>query len=354
MRQTRTKYYDEETQFSSDAIIIGAHCNSDDRKQRCKELLSKIRERFPDYVIFLCSHIPVDDDIFKLSDYVIFNKNNPTVNYDLIDKRTDWKVFAIYQPGIGQQVNRPVHSNGYGHYMQVFDGLTMAIGNRMKKMHYMSYDVSFDVLDKIKLHSDFLEHYEVVNYTFRDDNFISSEFFSINDDGAKKSILQKITFDDYINTGMGDFGTENVYANMFNDCNVKTMGFFHTDDRKDPWVIGDFTALPLNTSDSKISKLATSIDGLVVIPYKQNDDTVLVLSNGYNYENDGVIEKIELIFYDEQMNHVDTTGTEKLGLHFWAQFYPDSNVRYVEVKVNQVSRLTFDLHDRKNYGWISK
>ena len=113
----------------------------------------------------------------------------------------------------------------------------------------MSYDVSFDVVDKISLHRDFLDHYDVINYTFRDQNYINSEFFSITDDGAKNSIMKKLSFDEYINTGFGDFGHENVYANIFNNCKVKTMGHFYSDDRKDPWVIGDFTALPLNTKN---------------------------------------------------------------------------------------------------------
>ena len=48
---------------------------------------------------------------------------------------------------------------------------------------------------------------------------------------------------------------------------MKTLGFFHNDDRKDPWVIGDFTAMPLLTDQSKVSMLPTSIDGLIIIPY---------------------------------------------------------------------------------------
>lgn len=352
MRQTIKKDYDNETQYSSNAIIIGAHCPSEDRTQRCIDLITRLKDKFPDYTYFICSHLNIDEKLLNLTDYFIYNRSNAVINYDIKDKRTDYKVYGIYQPGIGQQVNRSVHNNSYAHYVQVYDGLSMAIGQRMSKIHYMSYDVSFDVIDKISLHRDFLDHYDVINYTFRDGNYINSEFFSITDDGAKNSIMKKLSFDEYINTGLGDFGHENVYANIFNNCNVKTMGHFYTDDRKDPWVIGDFTALPLNTKKDGLNGLPISIDGLVIIPYRKDDGIIICIANGYHYENDGVIGSVGLIFYDEKMNHVDSVGTSKLGLHYWAQYYPDSHVRYVTVQIDNITRLTFDLLDNKNHGWI--
>jgi hypothetical protein len=352
MRQTIRKEYDNETQYSSNAIIIGAHCPSRDRTERCIDLITQLKDKFPDYTYFICSHLNIDDELLNLTDYFIYNRSNAVINYDIKDKRTDWKVYGIYQPGIGQQVNRPTHNNSYAHYIQVYDGLSMAIGQRMTKIHYMSYDVSFDVVDKISLHRDFLDHYDVINYTFRDQNYINSEFFSITDDGAKNSIMKKLSFDEYINTGFGDFGHENVYANIFNNCKVKTMGHFYSDDRKDPWVIGDFTALPLNTKKDGLSGLPISIDGLIVIPYWKGDDMIICIANGYYYENGGTIASVQLIFHDEDMKHVDKVGTEKLGLHYWAQFYPAKSVRYITVQIDNTDRLTFDLLDRKNHGWI--
>ena len=355
MRQTLELNYGEEKQLSSDAIIIGAHCNSQERVDRCIELITRLRVKYPEYAIILCSHISIDQKLFDLVDYFVYNKNNATINYHIIDKRLDWRVFAIYQPGINQEVRRAVQNNGYAHYVQVYDGLTIANGQKMKKMHYMSYDVSFDVVNRISMHRDFLDHYEVVNYTFREDRFISSEFFSITDIGSEKSILKNLTFDDYYNLGNGEIGTEDVYANIFNDCNVKTLGFFHNDDRKDPWVIGDFTAMPLLTDQSKVSMLPTSIDGLIIIPYDDPNEfgkTILCIANGYYYENDGKIDKVTLTFLDDDMNVIDEKHTTNLGLHYWAQYYPDINVKYVKVFVDDVFRLTFDLRNRKNYGWI--
>jgi len=130
------------------------------------------------------------------------------------------------------------------------------------------------------------------------------------------------------------------------------MGHFYTDDRKDPWVIGDFTALPLNTKKDGLNGLPISIDGLVVIPYWKEEDRIICIANGYHYENDGSIASVQLIFHDENMKLVDKVGTKNLGLHYWAQFYPDKNVRFITVEIDNIEKLTFDLLDRKNYGWI--
>ena len=45
MRQT-IKDYDNETQYSSNAIIIGAHCPSEDRTQRCIGPITRLKISF--------------------------------------------------------------------------------------------------------------------------------------------------------------------------------------------------------------------------------------------------------------------------------------------------------------------
>ena len=59
----------------------------------------------------------------------------------------------------------------------------------MQKIHYFSYDVTFEVLDKINEHNNYLDDYDGVSYSFVNDDHMSSEFFSIT-----KIVPQKIHY----------------------------------------------------------------------------------------------------------------------------------------------------------------
>ena len=48
MRQTISKDHSNETLIQNQAIIIGAHCNSKIRKERCLKLLQEVKNRFGD------------------------------------------------------------------------------------------------------------------------------------------------------------------------------------------------------------------------------------------------------------------------------------------------------------------
>ena len=79
MRQTKSKNHSEEFFLPNQAIIIGAHCNSDVRKERCLKLLKKVKIQFSDYVLIFCSHLPIDVEFYDYVDYAIYNKNNPSL-----------------------------------------------------------------------------------------------------------------------------------------------------------------------------------------------------------------------------------------------------------------------------------
>ena len=74
MRQTISKDHSNETLIQNQAIIIGAHCNSKIRKERCLKLLQEVKNRFgDDYLIIFCSHLPIETEFY---DYVNYRSNN--------------------------------------------------------------------------------------------------------------------------------------------------------------------------------------------------------------------------------------------------------------------------------------
>ena len=353
MRQTKSKNHSEEFFLPNQAIIIGAHCNSDVRKERCLKLLKKVKIQFSDYVLIFCSHLPIDVEFYDYVDYAIYNKNNPSTNYDIHDQTTAWKCFTISQPGLGQQLFKPVQTSDYSHYLQVVDGLSIAVNQNIEKIHYFSYDVTFDVLNRISEHNDYLDTYDGVSYSYVNDNYMSSEFFSLTNNTAKNTICKVLSFTDYVMMGQGDFGHETVYHHMFKTYNFKRLQFFHNDGRDEPWNIGEFATMPLNTKND-ISKLPSKLNGIVIIPYEKDGMTKISISNNAYKEHDGLLKKIELIFFDENKQKTNDGTIKDMPFGYWGEIIPNENSRYCEILVDDKSWLTFDLNDKKNYGYASK
>ena len=351
-RQTISKNHNTINAISNHAIIIGAHCNSEIRRERCLKLLREVRTRFSDYLIILCSHLPIDNEFYEFVDYALYNKNNPQVNYDIVDQTTAWKCFTISQPGKGQQLYKPVQTSDYSHYLQVVDGMSIAVSQQIEKIHYFSYDVTFEVLDRIECHNEFLDDHDGVSYSFVSDEHMSSEFFSLTGDTAKHTILRCLSFDDYVILGNGDFGHETVYAKMFRTHKMKKLQFFHKDNREEPWVIGDFATMPLNT-EKNISKLPSKLNGIVIIPYKKDDKIIICIGNNAYKETGGEVKLILLNFTDDNGRFTNNGNITNMPKGYWGEIFPDDNARYCEVIVDDISWLTFDLEDKKNFGYAN-
>ena len=354
MTQTILKYYDDLTSLNDKAIVIGAHCNTEMRKNRCIELLQTIKQKLPNYTIILCSHIPIEKDFYQYIDFAIFNKNNPIINYDIIDKTTDYRTLTICTEQ--EQISKSVQTNGYSHHLHVYDGLTFAVKQRMKSIHYMSYDVVFEVIDKISLHEHFLKDYDGVSYRYVNDNFLNTEFFSINAQCAEKTICKCLTYEEFITAGHGDIGHETVYYHMFKPYKFKILDFFHTDGRNEPWIIGDFPAMPLNTDRKKISILPSNLNGLIIIPYNTNGAIRIVVSlvpSAFE-DNNNICEKFQFVCSDINHNQTNEKTIFNLTPSYIGEIFPESNSTYVEIIVNDNSWLKFDLRDSKNYGHVNK
>ena len=60
--------------FPERCFVIGAHCSTDERTERLKELLKNIVNNFENPFIILASHLPIlDSEIYECIDYLVYN-----------------------------------------------------------------------------------------------------------------------------------------------------------------------------------------------------------------------------------------------------------------------------------------
>ena len=85
-RQTKTFKGEYKKQLENRAIIVGCHCDTENKMKMTEELLEKIRKKYYDKIcLVVASHLSVSEKIQSLGDYVILNKNNPIINLDLFN-----------------------------------------------------------------------------------------------------------------------------------------------------------------------------------------------------------------------------------------------------------------------------
>ena len=94
-KQTLEAYTGYVREIPDRAIIIGCHCDTDDKMKLTTFLLNKVRDKFKDNIfLVVASHLPVTEEIQELSDYFVYNKNNPVINLDILTPITE-KMMAL-------------------------------------------------------------------------------------------------------------------------------------------------------------------------------------------------------------------------------------------------------------------
>ena len=57
-------------------FCIAGHCNTERKVNQAIDLISEIKNKYPNEIISYCSHYPVDVRIQELTDYSFYDSNN--------------------------------------------------------------------------------------------------------------------------------------------------------------------------------------------------------------------------------------------------------------------------------------
>lgn len=164
-------------------IIITGYPNKKNKLDYLINLSSKIREKFKEEVtLCYCTHYPeIPNSIYNIFDYVVYNKNNPILNWDQIDDFT--RTFGC-QVDIGENRSilyfQPYH--GFAHHLSICDGITMGVNTGHNKFTLMNYDCIDFCIEELPHHIDMIntDNCDCVFYPFamNDEIDLNTEFFT--------------------------------------------------------------------------------------------------------------------------------------------------------------------------------
>lgn len=339
--------------FPERCFVVGAHCSTDERTKRLKELLKNIVNKFENPFIILASHLPIlDSEIYESIDYLVYNKNNPIINRDVYTSSQKQQLFSIfcYKEGKEILISRSAPYQGYAQHLSMMDAFSLADYQRFKYIHYMNYDVSFDLLDQLNKHYDFLKDgYDLVHYLYgtKEEQYINTDAFSITTECSTRLLLPCLSYDEYTKFTVSEyhFGLEPAYSKNLYSANKMNLGYFHDGPYRPIGTISFSNVMDVED----VSLLGSPVSGVTVIPYEHEGVTKIIVSNSWSVSKEYVKETFITMFLDESKNVISTNSFE-MTIGNWIELYPDNDVKYVKIIFDGSTKIFFDLKDKNNYG----
>jgi len=341
MRQIIEKNSKRETTFTDRAIVVNGHCNEFYKKVMLIELFELLKEKYKNTSIFYATHLPIDKEIYDYVDYIVYNKNNPIFNKEIItrfSKDVWWWNTWTYRGDKNLRIMRNMLYHGYAHHMLLNDATALVNNQRIDYVHYVNYDVRLDIIENLEEHYKLLkeEDYDLVAYQYFEDG-IGTEFFSAKTKAAVDCICSVLSLDDYENFKARSL--EQQYRSMFEGKKIKNLGYF----KENEFYVGrlrfDFrdkfdTVIPLNSN----------IDGVLIIPYIYNGEKRVNVSN-----SNSKLMHIKIDQYDSEQEKI-WSEVVSLNTGQWIEFVPKPTSKYIKVIFDGKEKTFFDIEDKFNYG----
>ena len=170
---------------SKQIVAIPTHADTDEKKELLIECINEMKKQ--GYAVIVSSHIPLDDIIYELSDYVIYDKDNPVIYREDFQKYSSYSFYTINHPGIEAQF---ILSFNHGYAaIRLFKAMSaVAEANGYDIIHLVNYDYILHDEKVLIGHAIDLDKNDLVSYKWGSDpESVNTGLFS-----TKPSILNRI------------------------------------------------------------------------------------------------------------------------------------------------------------------
>lgn len=180
-------------------IIVCAYPDTSAKESVLTEFIEKL-SKFENITICYSTHHPnIPQKVVELADYVIYNKENPILNWDIIDDftRTFGSQANFSDNTSYLQYYQPYH--GYAHHLSVCDGISIGLENGYTTFSLMNYDCIDFCLDELPFHISHIrdENVDAIFYPYEDEQF-NTEFFTFTDE-VGESLCEIRSYEDFSN-----------------------------------------------------------------------------------------------------------------------------------------------------------
>ena len=198
-----------------EVVIVLAHCDTDEKISLLEETISVSKSQGFDVIV--STHIQVPDNIYNISDYVIYDKENPIITQDEYLKFGMYLHYFINYPDIRIKYNFSIN-HGYAVLKLIKNAISLAITNGYDISHIINYDYIIYDNSVFEKHLSLLDEYDVVSYNWGN-NIICSAFFSTKNEPLNKILFDIKSKEDYCSVNLGIL--EEFLYHMYSSNNYK-------------------------------------------------------------------------------------------------------------------------------------
>jgi len=158
-----------------DLIMISSYCNTKEKEEVLRNLVSQISKQKDTFDIMIVSHTVVPDDISDKCDLVFYDKKNELL-YDWDLRCKPW-----FNPGNTRQI-MSIFTGFFNTHLAIWRmlilGNSLAKNIGYNKVHHIEYDTSISDFTELIENSKLLNEYDCVTYTKTKDTVDSILFGS--------------------------------------------------------------------------------------------------------------------------------------------------------------------------------
>ena len=203
-------------------IIVAGHLDTKNKKQIALELFDEL-SKLKNVKLCYCTHFDnIPKKIYNVFDYVIYDKNNPILNWDLKNSVSERFVLVALVDKYKVVYHVPYH--GYAHFLSMCAGMSMGISQGYDKFSFLNYDINHKVLKELPNNIQKINQFNIdgIHYEYEDNSFklkcLNTEFFTFNLKYAQ-TYLKYSNFEKY--TSFGTIILEKLFAYISLKNNLK-------------------------------------------------------------------------------------------------------------------------------------
>lgn len=168
-------------------VIVAGYLNTKEKENIAIKLFEKISKIKNIVVCYVTHHKNIPDKIIDNTNYIVYNKYNPIMNWDICDSHSRKFCCRIKSDTLdGKQIFYPQPYHGFAHLISMCDGIALGVNKGYNTFSFMNYDVVDFCIEQLPYHIKEIQKKKTdsIFYPFRLDNINatagSTEFFTFN------------------------------------------------------------------------------------------------------------------------------------------------------------------------------
>ena len=331
-------------------VIVAGYLDTDEKTKMASEMIKKLRKTDNISICYSTHHPNIPQEIIEQTDFVVYNRYNPILNWDICSEYTERFGCSIQEhPALDKEdIFFPQPYHGYAHLISLCDGVALGTNTGYTSFSFMNFDVVDFCIQQLPLHIEEIqkEMVDAIFYPYLIDNLGtlvgSTEFFTFGIKFAQE-IYKYRDFRNY--TTIHDPVLER-FVNLV--CKTKGLRWILIENKFSK----NGTLGKLSFGKSNLSKVPfwvpyeTIYDGdkkfeICILPFKDKGKYFIVYARQTVHEND----------FEENLRTIKIYANDKHLANDW-EIHPIENPCNLKITYKNKTTREFILNDERHFGKV--